>query len=219
MVCHSRAANWVLGFTDVQMNKEHDYDVGKGKVRENQLAVFERLGLLNVSWAQESREAQRKQLKEQGKKAEEIDAILARQSATRGQRGPVGSSLLTLPPEKSPKLVDPYDKKQDISLRARSYLQSNCAQCHVEAGGGNAQMELEFSQPLDKMRLVNVKPLHDTFGLKDAKLIAPGRPESSVLLQRIAQRDKGHMPPLATRLVDEQAVEMIRQWIGQMKEK
>src|SRR5262249_31058497 len=25
MVCHSRAANWVLGLTTLQMNKEHDY--------------------------------------------------------------------------------------------------------------------------------------------------------------------------------------------------
>ena len=80
-------------------------------------------------------------------------------------------------------------------------------------------MELEFTEPLDKMLILNVKPQHDTFDLPDAKIIVPGHPERSVLLHRLSQRDKGHMPPLATRLVDEQAVEMMRQWIGQMKEK
>jgi hypothetical protein len=97
-------------------------------------------------------------------------------------------------------------------------LHSNCAQCHVEAGGGNAQMELEFTTELDKMRIINVKPQHDTFGLKDAKLIAPGHPERSVLLHRIAQRGKGHMPPLATRHVDQECAAMIREWIQQMKD-
>ena len=125
---------------------------------------------------------------------------------------PVDSSLLPFAPDE-PKLVDPYDKSQDLTARVRSYLHSNCSQCHVEAGGGNAAMELEFTKTLDEMKIVNVKPLHDTFGIKDAKLIAPGHPERSVLLHRISQRDKGHMPPLATRVVDQAAVEMMREWI------
>jgi hypothetical protein len=116
------------------------------------------------------------------------------------------------------KLVDPYDAKADINLRARSYLHSNCAQCHVEAGGGNAQMELEFTQPLEKMRLVGVKPQHDTYGLPDAALVVPGHPERSVLLHRIAHREAGHMPPLATRYVDRAAAELLREWIGQLKD-
>jgi mono/diheme cytochrome c family protein len=62
---------------------------------------------------------------------------------TPGQRSTPGvSTLLTTGPEKYRKPVDLYDKEQDVALRARSYLHSNCAQCHVEAGGGNAQMKL-----------------------------------------------------------------------------
>jgi glucose/arabinose dehydrogenase len=64
MVCHSRAANWVLGLSELQMNKDHEYDCVpaqgerggvKGKVRENQLVVFERLGLFQVDWVKEVR--------------------------------------------------------------------------------------------------------------------------------------------------------------------
>ena len=50
MVCHSRAANWVLGLTELQMNKVHDY----GKVRDNQLRTLEHLGVLRVSWTETS---------------------------------------------------------------------------------------------------------------------------------------------------------------------
>ena len=45
--------------------------------------------------------------------------------------------------------------------------------------GGNAAMELEFGTALDKMRVLDVAPLHHTFDLPDAKLIAPGSPEGS----------------------------------------
>ena len=120
-------------------------------------------------------------------------------------------------PESAPKLVDPYDKKQDLSARVRSYLHSNCAQCHVEAGGGNSAMELEFTKTLEQMKIIDVKPVHSTFGIKDAKLVAPGHPERSILLHRISHRDKGHMPPLATRVVDQEMVETIREWIRTMK--
>lgn len=213
MVCHSRAANYVLGLTEVQMNKEHDY----GGVRDQQFRVFERLGLLRVNYADEVRNRMREDLKTKGKSEPDINEAMERQTGTRDQRQPRTSSLLTFAPEKYRKLVDPYDAKQDLAARARSYLHSNCSQCHVEAGGGNSQMELEFTTPLDKMRLVDVKPVHDTFGIKDARLIAPGHPERSVLLQRIAHRDKGHMPPLATRLVDEQTVKLMEEWIRRMK--
>src|SRR5207249_707208 len=127
--------------------------------------------------------------------------------------------MLSFSSEKYRKLVDPYDKKADVTLRARSYLQSNCAQCHIEAGGGNAQMELEFLTKLDKMRLVDAKPVHDTYGIPDAKLIYPGHPEKSVLLKRISHRDKGHMPPLATAMVDEATVQLMRDWIVELGKK
>jgi hypothetical protein len=214
MVCHSRAANYVLGLTEVQMNKEHDY----GGVRDNQLRVLEHLGVLRVNYMDEMRGALREEAKAKGQSDKEIDAVLEKLTATRLQREPVGlSSLLTFPPEKYRRLVDPYDARNDLDARARSYLSANCAQCHVEAGGGNAQMELEFTTKLADARIVDVKPLHHTFDLPDARLVAPGHPERSVLLHRISHRDAGHMPPLATSLVDRAAVRLLHEWIQHMK--
>jgi glucose/arabinose dehydrogenase len=213
MVCHSRAANWVLGLSEVQMNKDHDY----GNCVENQLTVLERLGMLKVNYSEETRKRLRDDLKAKGKTDAQIDAWMKQQTASRDQREAKPSSLLSAPPVQLKRLVDPSDKSQPLELRARSYLHSNCASCHVEAGGGNALMELEFAATLDKMRIVGVRPQHDTYGLKDAALVVPGHPERSVLLHRITHRDKGHMPPLATRHVDHEAVELMRAWIAGMK--
>jgi hypothetical protein len=213
MVCHSRAANFVLGLTELQMNKVHNY----GKVADNQLRVLEHLGVLRVNWAGETKNAMREEARSKKMTEKQINEYMDRQTATRLQREPVISKMLSFPPEKYRKLVDPYDRKANIALRARSYLHANCAQCHVEAGGGNAQMELEFTTALDKMNVVDIKPLHHTFDLPEARLIAPGHPERSVLLQRISRRKEGFMPPLATSVVDGEAVKVMHEWIKQIK--
>jgi uncharacterized repeat protein (TIGR03806 family) len=209
MVCHSRAANFVLGLSELQMNRDHEY----GGVKDNQLRTLEHLGILRVDWAGETKDLMREEARARGLSEEQANAYVERQTATRLQREPAPSSMLTFAPEKYRRLVDPYDPKADLSLRARSYLHANCAQCHVEAGGGNAQIELEFTTPPARMRVVDVKPQHHTFGLTDARLVAPAHPERSVLLQRMTHRGEGHMPPLATSVVDAQAVRLLHEWI------
>ena len=212
MVCHSRAANFVLGLTELQMNRTNDY----GGVQVNQLAVLEHLGMLRVNAAEEMKTRVREEAKAKGLGEREMNEYVRQQTATRGQREAKPSKLLSADPSKYRSLVDPYDPKADLTARARSYLHVNCASCHVEAGGGNAQMELDFTTALDKMRLIDVKPVHHTFDLPDARLVAPGSPERSVLLHRIGHRDAGHMPPLATSVVDRTAEEMLREWIKRL---
>lgn len=216
MVCHSRAANYVLGLTDLQMNKEHDY----GGIVDNQLRVLESLGMLKVDYRGETIAAMKEELKAAGKGEKEIEQIVAQRTKSSGQRqSPGDTTMLSRGPENYRKLVDPYDAKQPLELRAKSYLHANCAHCHVEAGGGNAQMELEFTTATDKMRLIDVPPVHQRFGIEDARLVAPGHPERSVLLHRISHRgpNSGGMPQVGTNLVDAAAVQMLREWILGLK--
>ncbi|MBI3874483.1 MAG: heme-binding domain-containing protein, partial [Verrucomicrobia bacterium] len=119
-------------------------------------------------------------------------------------------------PDKYAHLTDPYDASQSLEARARSYLQSNCAHCHVEAGGGNSAINLAQSAKTDAMRAIGIEPIHDKFGLPDARIIAPGKPDSSVLLHRIAKLGIGRMPPLASSVVDDAAVKVIRDWIASL---
>lgn len=189
MVCHSRAANFVLGLSTAQMNRWHDY----GGIAAHQFQVLADLGLI------QSRPRR---------------AGAAGQAASRSAPG----ALPATAEDPWPKLADPYDERLPLEARARAYLHANCAMCHVQAGGGNAQMDLSYTATLEKMNVVDVVPLHHKFDLPEARLVAPGHPERSVLLFRMQQRGtgSGQMPPLATYQVDEAAVDLIRRWIASL---
>jgi uncharacterized repeat protein (TIGR03806 family) len=199
MVCHTRAANYVLGLCEVQFNKDHTYPNGR---TDNQLRVLEHLDLLNVDWA--------------GEVPAPGDAIDRQQP---DQRQPKSTRLLATPPAGLKRLANPYDTTQPLDLRAKAYLHANCSNCHVEAGGGNAQMQLDFPTDWTKMRLIDAKPVHQTFNLPEARLIAPGAPERSVVLHRIGKRgaNSGQMPPLSTDRVDTAGLELLTQWCKELR--
>src|SRR5262249_43946804 len=115
------------------------------------------------------------------------------------------------------KLADPYDSNQELEARARAYLHVNCSVCHVGAGGGNSRIELSLSTKREEMNLIGARPQHDTFGIANAMLVAPGEPDRSVLYQRLSRRGRGQMPPVVIRRADEQAIMLFRDWIRGMR--
>jgi mono/diheme cytochrome c family protein len=252
MVCHSRAANYVLGLTELQMNKEHSY----GAVTDNQLRTLEHIDVLRVNWLDHTQELRsrwqrskslfeglfqgypqeaRQQLPETTAfldgVMDEVGQFLSKSLAPGREQwsGPLAllenklratPTYATVLPRRSEfyqRLVDPHDPRADVNARARSYLHANCSQCHVMAGGGNSRIELEFVTPRNEMYLFGIQPQHHTYGIADAKLVEPGNPDRSVLLQRLVRRGPGQMPPLATSEVDREAVQLLREWIMQMK--
>jgi hypothetical protein len=48
------------------------------------------------------------------------------------------------------------------------------------------------------------------------ELVSPGKPESSVLVRRVADTGDIRMPPLGRRVVDDAAVRLFERWIGAM---
>jgi len=203
MVCHSRAAEYVLGLTTVQMNRDHVH----GGVAVNQLSLLAELGLASLKSVDELRARFKQQLEDDGLGGEKVKQALAKYKPELPPGRMLAGRVLS-----KPALVDPYGDGS-LEMRVRSYLHANCAQCHVAAGGGNAQMELNFSTPIAKAKLVDAVPVHDTFKLTDARLVVPGVPERSVLLKRLAMRGRGQMPQLATSFPDTQAVTLFREWI------
>lgn len=115
-----------------------------------------------------------------------------------------------------PRLVNPADVNETLEKRVRSYLHANCANCHVKEGGGNSKIVLSYNRAIDKTGLLNQTPLHGAFGLLDAKLIKPGFPLQSVLVERLRRRGPGQMPPLASSSVDTGSLELIMRWISEM---
>ncbi len=121
-----------------------------------------------------------------------------------------------VPDRRRAPMANPYDHKADIDKRVGAYLHTNCSNCHVESGGGNAKMELELRSFPNRAELIEARPQHSTFGIDDAMLVSPGAPERSVLVHRLSDRGPGQMPPLVNRRVDTEAVAMIREWIGSL---
>jgi uncharacterized repeat protein (TIGR03806 family) len=119
-------------------------------------------------------------------------------------------------PERSPRLVDPYDDSAEPGQRARSYLQTNCAHCHQFNAGGTANIALGFEVPLDGTKTVNVRPIQGTFQIAGARIIAPGDPSRSVLYYRVSKLGGGRMPRVGSNEVDVRAVRMLHDWIAGM---
>lgn len=114
------------------------------------------------------------------------------------------------------RLVDPYDESADGNMRARAYLEVNCAHCHQFNAGGAATIVLASALDLAKTNTIEARPTQGTFGIDDARIIAPGAPERSVLLYRIAKTGAGRMPRVGSQRVDDRGVRLIADWIAQM---
>jgi glucose/arabinose dehydrogenase len=212
LVCHSRAQNFVLGLCEVQMNRDHDY----GSRTDNQLRTLDHLGMLKINWTAEVRDRLRKRGEAKGLKGKALDDYV-RLNSPPPDKPVTAATALRQGSKLFDRLADPYDRTQDLDRRARSWLHANCSSCHVEAGGGNAQMELEFATAFEKMRVLDVKPLHHTFELPDARLVSPGHPERSVILKRVGMRGAGQMPPLASTRIDAEGHALLQEWIRTLK--
>jgi len=148
-------------------------------------------------------------------KDHDYGGVVANQLATLEHLG-LFDKKLPAPPEKLAKLADYRDPKADLDSRARSYLQANCSHCHRKWGGGNAEFQLLNTLPLKETGTLDVKPAHGSFDLNDAKLLVPGSADRSVIFHRMKLIGLGRMPHIASTVVDEEAVKLIREWIHSM---
>jgi putative heme-binding domain-containing protein len=109
-------------------------------------------------------------------------------------------------------LVDPHDAKQKLDDRARSYLHVNCSMCHQPGGNAIVSFFLRRDLPFDKLN-TNKGTGIGTFGMRDAKIIAPGDPYRSVLMYRFAKLGYARMPYIGSQVVDSKGVALIEDWI------
>jgi mono/diheme cytochrome c family protein len=89
--------------------------------------------------------------------------------------------------------------------------------CHVADGGGNSLIDLGYKTPLAKARMLNEPPIHETFGIAKALLIAPGDPLRSVVYYRMSHRGEGQMPPTSTNRIDDAGAKLVSEWIKQLQ--
>jgi uncharacterized repeat protein (TIGR03806 family) len=137
--------------------------------------------------------------------------VVANQLATLDHIG-LFDRKLPKPPAELERLADPRDPKAGLDARARSYLHANCSHCHRKWGGGNAEFQLLSTLAVKDLG-VDAKPGQGTFDLKDPRILVPGDPDRSMLYHRMTRLGLGRMPHIASNVVDEPAVTLIRDWI------
>ena len=115
------------------------------------------------------------------------------------------------------RMVNAFDNSYDLNLRARSYLDINCGHCHSPEGSASSS-GLYLSVD-DQDFGVFKKPVaagRGSGGLSYS--IVPGYPEQSILLYRMLSNEPDVMMPESGRtMVHEEAIELVSEWITEMK--
>jgi hypothetical protein len=130
-----------------------------------------------------------------------------------------GTPALVLNPPPRVRAASPIERA------ALGYLHSNCGSCHVGTGelrslafALNYTLNRPPGEPAPAIATSIGQPSHFRVpGADDVReRIRRSDPERSVLVARMATRNPlVQMPPLGTRIVDEEAVSLIRRWIAE----
>lgn len=114
-------------------------------------------------------------------------------------------------PDVLPALVDPFGDA-DLNLRARSWLHTNCSGCHQDGGPTQSSMDWRYTVALNDTGACEADPADD-LGVAGAKLLKPGDPEASIILNRLSRRDSASMPPLGSLIPSDEGIALIDEWI------
>jgi Planctomycete cytochrome C len=120
------------------------------------------------------------------------------------------------------RLVDPFGAAP-LDLRARAYLDVNCAQCHKQGGDASASgMWLDWASTAPERDEgtwgVCKRPTSADGATCEREVdIVPGEPDRSIYMCRVESSDpKVQMPPLGRNLVHAEGVALLRAWISSL---
>lgn len=117
----------------------------------------------------------------------------------------------------APRAADAFNADQPLEARARAYLDINCAHCHSEVGPADTSgLHLGPATAHNAHLGLCKPPIAAGSGSGGRRFaIAPGAPESSILLFRMESTDPGAMmPELGRSTVHAEGVALIRDWIS-----
>lgn len=128
------------------------------------------------------------------------------------------AGYITLPqPARDLESLIPEDQEIELNQEAREYLQVNCASCHRPDGISHLNLDLRANTPLNETGICNELPTLGDLGIDDARLLAPGAAERSLILTRMRQRGVAQMPPVGSKFSDIKGVALIALWISQLQ--
>ena len=119
-----------------------------------------------------------------------------------------------------PALAAYENATESIDKRARAWLEINCAHCH-RADGPAKTSGLHLLASVTDQSKIGIGKAPVAAGKGSGGLlysIVPGKPDESILQFRIESLHPGiMMPELGRKLKHEEGVELVRQWISEMR--
>jgi uncharacterized repeat protein (TIGR03806 family) len=121
--------------------------------------------------------------------------------------------VLTLPATLPEALPKPFGSAS-VESRARSYLHSNCSNCHRPTGPTPAAIDFRYTTSFKDTNTCNVDPTRGNVGISDMpKLLATTAPDRSVIARRMSD-PMYRMPAFGSSMVHDEGVALIREWIA-----
>jgi uncharacterized repeat protein (TIGR03806 family) len=115
--------------------------------------------------------------------------------------------------------VDYNDTSKSLSLRARSYVDINCAHCHQNNSHCDYRpMRFAFSETSNPTNLgVCVIPQDTSVNPALTSIVAPNNKNRSMLYYRLNTTDESfRMPLLGRSVIHQEGIELMEQWINSL---
>jgi uncharacterized repeat protein (TIGR03806 family) len=123
-------------------------------------------------------------------------------------------------PEKAPRTAVWTDEHESLEARARAYLDGNCAHCHNPKGAAsNSGLFLDAEEQRAAVRGLGKRPVAAGRGSGGLLFdIAPGDPDGSIVVHRMASTEPGvMMPELGRSTVHEEGLALVRAYVASLK--
>jgi len=96
--------------------------------------------------------------------------------------------------------------------RVRSYLHTNCSNCHQPGGTGGGNMDFRYYTDFADQNVCNAGP-ENNLGISGSLIISEQNVDASIIYQRINDLEGNRMPPLGTIQRDDEMLALLSSWI------
>jgi uncharacterized repeat protein (TIGR03806 family) len=146
--------------------------------------------------------------------------INANQLATLENIGMFTAALSDIP-DNLARLTSPTDLSATPHDRSRSYLYTNCSQCHQQGGPTNVSLDFHINTADSDMNICNQTNIHQIGGA--SVIMSPGDAAASSMVLRMSCREGvtncnsgDEMPPLGSTIADSYGVNIVSTWIDSL---
>jgi uncharacterized repeat protein (TIGR03806 family) len=124
---------------------------------------------------------------------------------------------LSAPVDRLPAFPRPTDGTAPASRRARAYLHANCSHCHRPEIDSSGSVDLRYATALPATMGCDEHPRKGSQGFgPDVRILAPGKPDLSMIVLRMRLLGAGRMPEVASLQVDEDGTALVSGWIASL---